>query len=156
MTLSIARHSAARQSSVPPKPEELSKSPAHYRVAVDAFGGDLHAFAAFDGVVQTEYERAGWDERGDQEPQEGSAGCEVRPGRAVEHAVVVLEMHLEAQAHDAQGAGDGAFAWGEDRASDEGLRVLPDAVGEQRGERAEKISPAGHRQHWSILAAEAR
>src|SRR5512143_3828792 len=48
--------------------------------------------------------------------------------------MVVGEVSLVAQSHDAQGGGDRAFAGGEDGPDGQDLRVGPDAVGKQWSE----------------------
>src|SRR5207302_1463280 len=92
------------------------------RVAVAAAGLDLTAAAAFDGVVGSQDDRPVLgDEEADDQPQEDATGHAGRPRRAVEGAVVVGEVGLVAFAHDAQGGGDGSWAFGEPGADDEDL-----------------------------------
>src|SRR6266545_4605259 len=53
--------------------------------------------------------------------------------RAIEHAVIVLEVNQIAQAQHTEDGTDGAFARRQKGAQQESLGIRPDARGEQRG-----------------------
>ena len=52
-------------------------------VAVDAFGGDLLAASAFDGVIEAKDDDTAGDEHGHEEPEEQPTGGERRPDGAI-------------------------------------------------------------------------
>ena len=77
-------------------------------------------------------DRPAWHERLDHQQQQRAAQGPTRPGRAVEHAMIGLKVTLIAQTHDPQHGRDRALAGHQDRAHQQDLRVLPNAVGKVR------------------------
>ena len=75
------------------------------------------------------------------------------PGGTVQHAVVVLEMRLVAEAEDTQGSGDGARTRGQDRADEQDFGVFPGRFAEEAAERVQDLyNGAWQVQHLLILA----
>jgi hypothetical protein len=70
----------------------------------------------------------------DEQLEQAASCADRRPAVAVQDAVVVLEMGVEALAEDAKRGRNGPLAGREDGACDERLGVLEDAFGEQLGE----------------------
>jgi hypothetical protein len=81
-------------------------------VPVDPFGLDAPPTASFQGVVQTQHQGTKGSEGVHQQDQQQTTGFPAGPGGPVQDSVIVLEAPGLAQAHDPQGGGDGALAWG--------------------------------------------
>jgi len=128
-----------------------------HRVAVDALGFDLRPAPAFHRWIQCTDDRPLGHEGLHQELQQRAAQRPARPNRAAEHPMVSLKLSLLAQAHDAQHGRHRAPAGGQDRAQQQHLRVLPDAIGKVRRKRLNqaiiRLGRDRHRQSsWSRVA----
>jgi hypothetical protein len=102
---------------------------AAHGVAVDTASGDARPPAAFERLVQAEDERAGGQKRGHELAQQHVAGGAGAPPGPAQDSVVLVPAGLLAQAHDAQGRRDRAFAGGQDGPKQQELRVSEDAAG---------------------------
>ena len=85
-------------------------------------------------VVQSEDQRPLRGEGAHQQLQQDPAGRQARPYGAVQYPVVVLEVPLLAQAHDAQHGGHRAFAGRKDGAGEQHLRQVKHPLGKQARE----------------------
>ena len=74
-------------------------------IAINAFGFDLLAASAFNGVIDAEHEDLPLGEDRDQESEQEPAGFERGPNGAVENAMIGLKMRLIGFAHDAKNRG---------------------------------------------------
>ena len=72
-----------------------------HRIAINALGFDALAAAALDGVIQAEDDRTGWGEGVDQQAQQQPGRLASAPASPAEHAMVVDEVALAAEASDA-------------------------------------------------------
>ena len=106
-----------------------------HRIAVDAFGFDFRPAPAFHSWIQRTDDRPLGHEGLHQELQQRTAQRPARPNRAAEHPMVSLKLSFLAQAHDAQHGGHRAPTRCQDRAQQQDLRVLPNAVGKVRRKR---------------------
>ena len=78
-------------------------------------------------VVQPDHERRVVRNKGSyQQVQHDATKRPARPRRAVEHAMIVLELRLGAQAHHAQRCRHGALARSQDRANQQDVGPRPD------------------------------
>jgi hypothetical protein len=102
---------------------------AAHGVAVDTASGDARPPAAFERLVQAEDERACGQKRGHEVAQQHVAGGAGAPPGPAQDSVVLVPAGLLAQAHDAQGRRDRAFAGGQDGPKQQELRVSEDAAG---------------------------
>src|SRR5918997_3112860 len=121
------------------------------RIAVDALGFDVLAAAALDGVIQAEDHRTGLCEGVDQQAQQQPGRLASTPAGAVEHAMIVDEVTLAAEAGDTQDAGHGALAGCQDSADEQDLGMAPGPVAKERGKGYNDRGEAGGQvQHGGV------
>lgn len=83
-----------------------------HRVAIDAACANLQAPAPFNGVIDTNDERAPCGKRGDQQPQQDLSERKTRPDRTTEHTMIFQKTCFAVQTNNAQTGGDGASVGG--------------------------------------------
>ena len=71
-------------------------------VAVDAFGGDLIAASAFNGVIQANDDAISGNAHGHQEPEEQPTRCERRPDSAMQDTRICLKVGRRTASHNPQ------------------------------------------------------
>src|SRR5918998_4797762 len=103
-----------------------------HRIAVDALGLDALAAPALNRVIQAKDHRTGWNEGVNQQAQQQPGRLASVPASPAEHTMVVDEVALAAEANDAQKAGHGAFAGGQNSPDEQHLGMAPSAVAKQR------------------------
>src|SRR5215203_6885452 len=101
-------------------------------VAINALGCDALAAPTLDGVVETENDRTRRDKGMVQQAQQQPGARLATPASPAEHAMIIDEVALAAEATDAQDAGHGALARGQDGADEQDLGMAPGAVAKQR------------------------
>src|SRR3954447_14822515 len=122
-----------------------------HRIAVDALGCDALAAPTLDGVVETENDRTRRDKGMDQQAQQQVGALLATPASPAEHAMIIDEVALAAEATDAQDAGHGALAGGQDGADEQHLGMAPGAVAKQRGKGYNDRGEAGGQvQHGGV------
>src|ERR671920_2079199 len=122
-----------------------------HRVAVNALGLDALAAPTLDGVVETENDRTSWDKGMDQQAQHQPGALLATPASPAEHAMIIDEVALAAEANDAQEAGDGAFAGRQNSPDEQHLGMAPGAVAKQRGKGYNDRGEAGGQvQHGGV------
>src|SRR5919112_4233840 len=122
-----------------------------HRIAVDALGCDALAAPTLDGVVETENDRTRRDKGMDQQAQHQPGRLASVPASPAEHAMIIDEVALAAEANDAQEAGDGAFAGRQNSPDEQHLGMAPGAVAKQRGKGYNDRGEAGGQvQHGGV------
>ncbi len=86
------------------------------------------------------------NKRPHQQPQQDVAQRMTRPGCAIEHAVIILELALVLQSHYAQGGGHGAFAGCQDCADDQNAGPCPDPFAEDHFKVAQYL----YNRRWQV------
>ena len=76
------------------------------------------------GVIQAKDDRPGGGEGLQQQAEQVMARGQRRPGRTIQHPMIILVARLRGQPTDAQSRGDGAFAGGENGPDQEHLGML--------------------------------
>jgi hypothetical protein len=102
-----------------------------HRIAVDALGRDAFAAPALDRIVNAQDHRTAGHEGLEQQTQQPVGAIPFAPAGPAEHAMVVHEMALPAEAGDPQDARDRALARCQDRAEEQHLGVPPTALEEE-------------------------
>ena len=100
-------------------------------IAIAPPGLDPAATASLDRVIDGQDDGPIARNEGDDQAQEDLTGGEAGPGITVQDAVIIGEVPLPAEPHDAQDGADGARSGGQDGPDGEGLSLGPDAVGEE-------------------------
>jgi len=81
----------------------------------------------------------GWNKRPNEQAQQDATERAARPLGAVEHAMIVLELRLLAQAHHAQRCSDRAFARRENCTDQQDTHPFPDRFAEGQFKVAQHV-----------------
>ncbi len=126
-----------------------------HRVTIDPFSLDLLPASSLNRIVETHDQDALWRKGVNQQGEQNPARGKTRPHGTVQDAMIVLEVLLVTQPHDAQGGSDSAFSWREQRALDEHLGMRPNRLGKEWSESYNQACQFGrHGQHQRPLLAE--
>src|SRR4029434_4696706 len=130
-------------------------------VAVDAFGSDLIATAAFDRVIQATHDNTARDEHAHEESYEQPTGGERRPDGAIQDPMIRLKVGGCTASHNPQNRRHRPRTWSKDGAGEEDFHMLPhgsrkdrckDANGAAKSDRqGEHGHPFGCRAHGGSL-----
>jgi hypothetical protein len=94
-------------------------------IAIDACGCNLRPSPPFDRFVDPYDERTCARECRNEQPQEDPARFQTRPNRAVEHAMIALELAQIRQANGTQRRTDHPSSWRENGSDEEHLDMTP-------------------------------
>lgn len=124
-----------------------------HRVAVDTPGLDFVPAPTLAMVVVSQHDWCVERHKGiEEQAAQDAVGGRERPNRAVEPAVVVLELRVVAQSHHAQDCGDGTFAWRQDGADEQDFVPSPCTLAAQQfalvGDRYNRSWQVAH--SWSF------
>jgi len=126
---------------------------AHW-VAIDTASGDRGTASALNGLINADDDRSIVGDEGAQEEHEEEFAQTARgPGGAAEDTMIVLEVELMAEAHDAQSRGDGALTRSENGTDEQDLGMFPGAFAEDSGEGVQDLyNRTWQVKHFSILS----
>ena len=130
-------------------------------ITVDAFGGDLLATAAFDGVIKATDDDTPGDAHSYEKPEEQSTGGERRLDGTMQAPMIRLNVRGCTAAHHPGNRCDRPLPWSKDGAGHKDFHMLPnrarkdrgkDANGTAKGDRqGEHGRPFGGREHGVSL-----
>jgi hypothetical protein len=96
-----------------------------YGIAVDAFGGNPIAAAAFDGIIQAQDDDPAGNEHGHEEPEEQPTGGERRPDGAMQDTMICLKVGGCTASHNPENRCHGPRTRSKDGAGEEDFHMLP-------------------------------
>ncbi len=99
---------------------------------INAFSADLVSAPPLQGRVEAKQQRPFGSKGLVQQLQQDPTERQRRPLRAIEHAVIILEMGIVTFPHDSQTGGYGALADGKNRPGQQDLRIFPNGLGKKR------------------------
>jgi len=102
-------------------------------IAGDAFGSDLLAAAAFDGVIQAQDDDTPGDEHGSQEPEQQPTGFKRRPDRAIQDTMIRLKVGRCTASHNLENRRHCSFPRSKDGTGHKDFHVLPNRSGKDGG-----------------------
>ena len=70
-------------------------------ITIDPFRFELRPAASFNRVIRTEHKGSAGDESPRQQSEQQMSGFQARPDSTIENTVVVLDVRVPTQSHDA-------------------------------------------------------